>query len=85
MFQTVKTAASAIRSRANELAITGVVSASTLPVLAQAQTTTIDTTAVTGFITSDIIAGIVAVGTVFLLVAATFAGFRWVRGAAGGN
>lgn len=85
MFQTVKTAASAIRSRVNELAITGVVSASTLPALAQAQTATIDTAAVTGFISGDIISGIVAVGTVFLLVAATFAGFRWVRGAAGGN
>lgn len=85
MFHTVKTAFSAIRSKANELALTGVVSASTLPVLAQAQTETIDTTAVTSFITGEIVTGIAAVGAVFLIVAATFAGFRWVRGAAGGN
>jgi hypothetical protein len=47
--------------------------------------TTIDTTEVTGFITGQIVTGIGAIGAVFLLVAVVFAGYRWIRGAAGGN
>lgn len=63
------------------LAVTGIA----LPAHAQTTPPSIDTTAVTDFISGDVIAGIAAVGAVMLLVAATFAGFRWVRGAAGGN
>ena len=81
MFQTVKNALAVLPSKASHLSALVAASVVASPVMAQE----IDTTAVTGFITGEIVAGIAAVGAVFLIVAATFAGFRWVRGAAGGN
>lgn len=90
MLRYLKSAYQAIASRASALMLAGgvaVTSAVAVPMPAFAQTTppSIDTTAVTDFIGGDVVAGIVAIGGIMLLVAATFAGFRWVRGAAGGN
>lgn len=55
-----------------------------LPAAVMAQTT-IATTAVEDFLENQVIVGIGAIGAVMLLVAVVFAGYRWVRGAAGGN
>lgn len=90
MLNVIKSAYEAIASRASALMLAGgvaVTSAVAVPMPAFAQETapSIDTTAVTDFISGDVVAGIAAIGGVMLLVAATFAGFRWVRGAAGGN
>lgn len=46
---------------------------------------TIDTSGVESFLTDEVVTGIAAIGGIMLLVAVVFAGYRWVRGAAGGN
>lgn len=58
-----------------------------LPGQSHAQTSapTIDTSEVTTFLQDNVITGIAAIGGIMLLVAVVFAGYRWVRGAAGGN
>lgn len=90
MLNKLKAAYQAVKSRASALMLAGGVAVTSsvavpMPAFAQATPPAIDTTAVTDFISGDVVAGIVAIGGVMLLVAATFAGFRWVRGAAGGN
>ena len=64
-----------------------VVVGSVVAPMARAQTAapTIDTTSVTTFLQENVITGIAAIGGIMLLVAVVFAGYRWVRGAAGGN
>lgn len=46
---------------------------------------TIDTAAVTDFLSNQVVVGIGSIGAGMLLVAVVFAGYRWIRGAAGGN
>ena len=88
MLQVLKSAVQFVGARALGvmLAIAVVVSSLVVPEAAFAQTTnTIDTTAVVTFLTDEVIPAIGGVMVVFLIIAATFAGYRWVRGAAGGN
>ncbi|WP_029890770.1 major capsid protein [Polycyclovorans algicola] len=84
MFQAFKNLLARISAKASHVSALVASSVVASPVLAQTEPT-IDTAGVTSFITGEIVTGIAAVGAVFLIVAATFAGFRWVRGAAGGN
>jgi hypothetical protein len=85
MLEKLKSGVEFLGARSLGVALAVAVMVSTLVVPEAAHAQTIDTTAVVTFLTDEVLPAIGAVMVVFLIIAATFAGYRWVRGAAGGN